>query len=129
MAAAIAHELSKPSIKDWIGPSTQVSVRKPNATRDWRNHLPSLGVKLEGGLLKDEDGNHLFLAMRRRGDIWVLYITFKNAFNGITIEIPSKFSSEENKTVEPQNNMYIYIYIILHRKLHWFDSKVSVFVI
>ena len=72
-AAAIAHELSKPSIKDWIGPSTQVSVRKLNATRDWRNHLPSLGVKLEGGLLKDEDGNHLFLAMRRRGDIWVLY--------------------------------------------------------
>lgn len=67
VAAAITSELSKPSMKDWIGPSTMVCVTKLDCTRDWRNHLPSLGVKLEGGLLKDDEGNHLFLSMRRRG--------------------------------------------------------------
>ena len=67
VSEAIAQELSKPSIKDWIGPNTRVCVRKLDCTRDWRNHLPSLGIKLEGGLLKDDEGNHLFLSMRRRG--------------------------------------------------------------
>lgn len=63
----IESELSKASIKDWIGPATKVQVQKLSCTRDWRNHLPGLGVKLEGGLLKDESGNHMFLSMRRRG--------------------------------------------------------------
>ena len=44
VSEAIAQELSKPSIKDWIGPNTRVCVRKLDCTRDWRNHLPSLGI-------------------------------------------------------------------------------------
>lgn len=67
VAEAIRSELSKPSIKDWVGPTTTVNIRKLDCTRDWRNHLPSLGVKLEGGLLRDDEGNHLFLSMLRRG--------------------------------------------------------------
>lgn len=67
VAAAITHELCKHSIKDWVGPATAVHVEKLNATRDWAGHLPNLGVKLEGGLLKDSSGNHLFLSMQRRG--------------------------------------------------------------
>lgn len=64
---AIKDELTKPSIKDWVGPTTTVNVRKLNNTRDWQNHVSSTGVKLEGGLLRDDEGNHLFLAMQRRG--------------------------------------------------------------
>ena len=67
VAAAITHELAKPTIKDWLGSSTHVQVKKLSCTRDWRNHFPDLGVKLEGGLLVDESGNHLFLCMRRQG--------------------------------------------------------------
>ena len=65
--STISSELSKPTIKDWIGNRTRVSVKKLNATRSWRSHLPGVGIKLEGGLLKDESGNHLFLCMQRRG--------------------------------------------------------------
>jgi hypothetical protein len=65
--STISSELSKPTIKDWIGARTRVSVKKLNVTRSWRSHLPEAGVKLEGGLLKDESGNHLFLCMQRRG--------------------------------------------------------------
>jgi len=65
--SAISDELTKPSIRDWIGPSTQVNVRKLNRTRDWKAHVSGTGVKLEGGLLRDDEGNHLFLAMQRRG--------------------------------------------------------------
>lgn len=63
----VSDELNKPSIKDWIGPSTRVRVEKMDSTRDWRGHIPALGVRLEGGLLKDNTGNHFFMAMRRRG--------------------------------------------------------------
>lgn len=63
----ITDELCKPSIKDWVGPSTRVRVEKMNCTRDWRNHIPALGVKLEGGLLKDDTGNHFFMTIQRRG--------------------------------------------------------------
>ena len=38
-----------------------------NANNSPRSHLPGVGIKLEGGLLKDESGNHLFLCMQRRG--------------------------------------------------------------
>jgi len=65
--AAISSELSKATIKDWVGGGTQISVKKLDATRSWRSHLPGTGVKLEGGLLKDDAGNHLFLCMQRRG--------------------------------------------------------------
>lgn len=64
---AITSELSKPSIRDWIGPHTRVQIRKLDCTRPWRAHLPNLGIRLEGGLLRDSSGNHLFLAMQRRG--------------------------------------------------------------
>lgn len=64
---AIRDELNKPSIKDWIGVNTQVHVCKLDSTRAWRDHIPGLGVKLEGGLLRDDSGNHLFMAMLRRG--------------------------------------------------------------
>lgn len=67
MISAINDELTKPSIRDWIGPSTHVNVRKLNCTRDWKDHVSGTGVKLEGGLLRDDEGNHLFLAMQRRG--------------------------------------------------------------
>lgn len=67
VAAAISHELSKPTIRDWVGPTTRVQVRQLHSTHDWRSHLPSLGIKLEGGLLKDESANHLFLSMPRQG--------------------------------------------------------------
>jgi hypothetical protein len=63
----VSDELNKPSIKDWIGPCTRVRVEKMDSTRDWREHIPALGVKLEGGLLKDNTGNHFFMTMRRRG--------------------------------------------------------------
>lgn len=65
--AAISSELTKPTIKDWVGSRTRISVKKLDATRSWRSHLPGTGVRLEGGLLKDESGNHLFLCMQRRG--------------------------------------------------------------
>lgn len=66
--AAIHDELTKPSIRDWIGPSTTVNVRKLNCTRNWKDHVSGTGVKLEGGLLRDDEGNHMFLAMQRRGE-------------------------------------------------------------
>lgn len=67
VVSVLQDELTKASIRDWLGPRTRVSVAKLNVTRDWRQHLPGLGVKLEGGLLKDDTGNHLFLSMQRRG--------------------------------------------------------------
>lgn len=71
VVSIIQDELTKPTIKDWLGSGTRVAVRKLDSTRDWRNHLPALGVKLEGGLLKDDTGNHLFLSMQRRGGNFV----------------------------------------------------------
>lgn len=64
---AIRDELHKPNMRDWLGGNCQVNVWKLNATRAWRDHLPSVGVRLEGGLLKDDTGNHLFHFMLRRG--------------------------------------------------------------
>lgn len=63
----ISEELRKPSIRDWIGTTTRVQVEKLDSTRAWRERIPALGIKLEGGLLKDEEGNHFFLSMQRRG--------------------------------------------------------------
>ena len=68
VVSIIRDELSKASIRDWTGPSTRVIVQKVNSTRDWRNHLPAAGIKLEGGLLRDDSGNHMFLSLQRRGD-------------------------------------------------------------
>lgn len=65
--AAIRQELGKTTIRDWIGTNVKVNVEKLDSTREWRQHIPKLGVKLEGGLLKDDTGNHLFLSMLRRG--------------------------------------------------------------
>ena len=73
---AIRSELSKVTIRDWLGSNVKVNVWKLNAVRAWRDHLPGLGVKLEGGLLRDDTGNHLFLSMLRKGmvpicsDMW-----------------------------------------------------------
>ena len=67
---AIREELSKPSIRDWLGTNVELNIWKLSATRDWRHTLPNLGVKLEGGLLRDDLGNHLFLSMLRRGRGW-----------------------------------------------------------
>lgn len=64
---AIREELGKPSIKDWLGTNVRVNVQPLPATRNWRDHIPALGVKLEGGLLRDDSGNHMFLSMLRRG--------------------------------------------------------------
>ena len=64
---AIRDELSKPTTKDWIGRGVRVTVEKMDCTRNWRSHVSGTGVKLEGGLLKDDAGNHLFLCMQRRG--------------------------------------------------------------
>ena len=64
---AIRDELLKPTIKDWVGPSTRVVVSQLDNTRAWKDHVSGLGVKLEGGLLKDEEGNHFFLSLQRRG--------------------------------------------------------------
>ena len=66
---AIRSELAKPTVRSWIGTGVAVNVLKLDATRAWRDHIPGLGVKLEGGLLRDDTGNHLFLAMLRRG--WI----------------------------------------------------------
>ena len=63
----IRDELGKPSIRDWLGTTTRLKVEKLDCTRDWRQHLPSTGIKLEGGLLKDNTGNHVFFSMRRQG--------------------------------------------------------------
>ena len=65
--AAIRAELTKPTIKDWLGSEVKVLVTKMDATLDWRKQIPSLGLKIEGGLLKDESGNHLFLSLLRKG--------------------------------------------------------------
>eukprot|EP00435_Cladocopium_sp_Y103_P006304 s5416_g2.t1 len=62
----IRSELSKPSIRDWLGSNVKINVWKLSATRAWRNHMPGLGVKLEGGLLRDDTGNHLFISLLRR---------------------------------------------------------------
>jgi hypothetical protein len=67
VVSVVHDELSKPSIKDWVGSGTRLRVEKLDCTRDWRGHLPSLGIKLEGGLLRDDTGNHFFLSMMRRG--------------------------------------------------------------
>ena len=67
VAEAIQSELTKPTVKDWVGIQTRVEVKKMNATHSWRTHLPATGVKLEGGLLRDDEGNHMFLCMQRRG--------------------------------------------------------------
>ena len=64
---AIRVELAKQSIKDWIGANVVVNVKQLDATRAWRDHIPNLKVKLEGGLLKDDSGNHVFLSLLRRG--------------------------------------------------------------
>lgn len=64
---AIRKELSKQSVRDWLGTNVVLNIRKLSATRDWRNHIPSLGVKLEGGLLRDDTGNHMFLSLLRKG--------------------------------------------------------------
>lgn len=69
---AIRTELRKPSIQDWLGGSNvTVNVQKLSATRNWRDRIPNVGVKLEGGLLRDDTGNHLFLSMLRRGWHWM----------------------------------------------------------
>lgn len=47
----IADEFSKPSIRDWLG-NAKVNVCKLDSTRAWRQHIPNLGVKLEGGFSK-----------------------------------------------------------------------------
>ena len=73
---AIRQELCKPSIRDWLGTNVEVNIWKLSATRDWRHTLPNLGVKLEGGLLRDDQGNHLFLSMLRRG--WGFYSKFSS---------------------------------------------------
>lgn len=65
--AAIRDELAKTSIRDWLGSNVKVNIQKLDSTRAWRDHIPQLGVKLEGGLLRDDTGNHLFLSMLRRG--------------------------------------------------------------
>ena len=65
--AVVRDELQKPTIKDWLGRGTTVSVQKLDSTRAWREHLPSLGIRLEGGLLRDSEGNHCFVCMQRRG--------------------------------------------------------------
>lgn len=67
MITAVKDELSKPSIKDWIGCNTRLRVDKLNCVRDWRNHLPNTGIKLEGGLLRDDTGNHFFMSLQRQG--------------------------------------------------------------
>lgn len=64
---AIRAELGKQSIKDWIGPNVIVNVKQLDATRAWRDHIAELKVKLEGGLLKDDSGNHVFMSFLRRG--------------------------------------------------------------
>ena len=64
---AIKDELQKATIKDWLGANTKVNVTKLDATRTWRDHIPGTGVKLEGGLLRDSEGNHLFMALLRKG--------------------------------------------------------------
>lgn len=64
---SIRDELSKPTIKDWLGTNTRLRVERLGSSRDWRNHLPSTGVKLEGGLLRDDTGNHFFLSLQRKG--------------------------------------------------------------
>ena len=65
--ACITDELGKASIRDWLGRTTRLKVEKMDCARDWRQHLPNTGVKLEGGLLKDNTGNHVFFSMRRQG--------------------------------------------------------------
>lgn len=69
VATIVNEELCKSSIRDWVGQNTRIRVERMCATHDWRNHLPTLGVRLEGGLLKDDTGNHLFLSLQRRGRI------------------------------------------------------------
>ena len=73
VVSVVHDELSKPSIKDWVGCGTRLRVEKLDCTRDWRGHLPSLGIKLEGGLLRDDTGNHFFLSMMRRGSSIIIH--------------------------------------------------------
>lgn len=69
VVASVKDELCKATIKDWVGPSTRVRVEKLDCTRAWREHIPALGIKLEGGLLRDDTGNHFFMSLQRRGEV------------------------------------------------------------
>ena len=51
----------------WLGLDTEVIVERMLCVRDWRNHIPKIGIKLEGGLLVDSSSNHMFFFMPRRG--------------------------------------------------------------
>ena len=90
MAEAIQSELTKPTVKDWVGIQTRVEVKKMNATHSWRAHLPATGIKLEGGLLRDDEGNHMFLCMQRRGKDRTRAVSYMTSF-GLGPERMNKF--------------------------------------
>ena len=64
----IRMELSKPGIKNWIGPGTEVVVSKVEAYYPWKAHLEQhIRIKTGGGLRDDSTANHMYLVMLRRG--------------------------------------------------------------
>ena len=67
MVRIIRDECNKPGLREWIGLHTEVNVYKTHVYHGWREHMPKLGVKLEGGLLEDASGNHLFMSMLHQG--------------------------------------------------------------
>ena len=95
----ISEELRKPSIRDWIGTTTKVQVEKLDATRAWRQRLPALGIKLEGGLLKDDEGNHFFLSMQRRG---TEILTDQERSKGIKHQFDTENSISQPPLLRPQ---------------------------
>ncbi|CAE6970633.1 unnamed protein product [Symbiodinium natans] len=66
MVKIVAAEASRPGLKRWLGEETLVKTMKTNSVRAWSAHLEQLRVGYEGGLLKDDTGNHFFLAMQVR---------------------------------------------------------------
>ena len=65
--ATIKAELSRPGVRAWLGSTTELHVEKLDVVRCWRDHWKSQGIGLEGGLLEDSTGNHVFLMMQNKG--------------------------------------------------------------
>ena len=61
----LREELERRSVKDWLGVH-KINVSKLDAARNWQEHLRSLRVHFEGGLLEDAASNHMFLFMQKR---------------------------------------------------------------
>ena len=65
VASKIKMILEKPTLQDFFN-GAEVSVEVLDGCRDWLSWSASLGAVLEGGLLRDDTGNHAFIFLCRK---------------------------------------------------------------